>query len=737
MASRNRCDCALRLEAPDLELIAARDDRCTMCCACIDACPVGAVNAEDGAIRVRSDVCIGCGSCVRECVHGAAAFSDGVRAVLDLLAQGDTTVIVAPGFAGAFPNTDPLRLIGALRGLGFASVWEAAAGGEMLFAHYRAELAGRAGRIGAAISSACPAVVRLIEVHRPDLVPNLVPVVSPIVATSRAARVCGQRQVVCIASCAALRMECCPGDRVQSGDCVRGVEGGPDAVLTFAELRKLIDESGLCVDDCSPSMPDVTAEGPGRMLALPAGLLHSLDVSGGAFRQGAVSAMGPRECSEVLDAISSGEFTASLVEISLCRGCVDGPGYPAKSAAWQRRRAVTAYSAAMENADGTSISARLASSGVGAGEIVIARSFAPAPPAGFERDTARPEPCALVPAVRSLSKPDGGARAPSQSFMAEGEPVDMVAYSAAMEAVITLVQKVSNVSSTVLITGASGVGKEVVARYIHRTGNRSAGPFVKINCAAIPETLLESELFGYEQGAFTGARRDGKPGLIELASGGTLFLDEITEMPLGLQAKLLQVLQEKRLVRVGGTRQIRVDARIMAATNRDIERAVKEGHFRNDLFYRLNVIPIRVPALAERTGDIAPLTYHFLDKWSARYGRRRQISREAREALERYSWPGNVRELENMLEFLVVTVEEPVIGIEHLPTHIKRNGTGDAGEVRVSGILPLRRAVEEVERQLIERASQTCSSTYSMARALGVNQSTIVRKIQKHMNGRA
>ena len=205
---------------------------------------------------------------------------------------------------------------------------------------------------------------------------------------------------------------------------------------------------------------------------------------------------------------------------------------------------------------------------------------------------------------------------------------------------------------------------------------------------------------------------------------------------MGLQAKLLQVLQEKCLVRVGGTRQIMVDARVIAATNRDIERAVKEGRFRNDLYYRLNVIPIRVPALVERAGDIAPLTYHFLEKWGARYGRTRRISREAREALERYSWPGNVRELENVLEFLVVTVDAPVIGIEHIPTHIKSAGAKDAAKVCISGIMPLREAVEEVERQLIERASETCPSTYAIARVLGVNQSTIVRKLQRLANNR-
>lgn len=321
----------------------------------------------------------------------------------------------------------------------------------------------------------------------------------------------------------------------------------------------------------------------------------------------------------------------------------------------------------------------------------------------------------------------------ASSFATDADSEDMVAYSPAMEELLTLVHKVANVSSTVLITGESGVGKEVVARYIHRTGNRASGPFVKINCAAIPHTLLESELFGYEEGAFTGARKSGKPGLIQLASGGTLFLDEISEMPLGIQAKLLQVLQEKCLVRVGGTEQVRVDARIMAATNRDLRAAVKEGRFRGDLYFRLNVIPIRVPPLRERSGDIAPLTYHFIEKWDSRYGRNHQISREACSLLECYRWPGNVRELENLIEFLVVTVDDPVILPEHLPQHVVA-GEGERDvQVSVSGIMPLRQAVEEVERQLIALAAEACSTTYSMAKALGVNQSTVVRKMQKYM----
>lgn len=726
-----------------MDLIETRDELCTRCYACVRACPVEAMHAANGAVRADGDTCVGCGACVGECAHGAIGFTDHTQFVLDLLAHGDAAAVISPGFPGAFPDDDPLRVIGALRVLGCATVWEAAAGAEMVASAYRAALESPSGRT--VITSTCPAAVRLIEVHRPELVQSITPVATPEVAASRAARAAGYSRVICISPCAAFRLECCRTCRGDETRAVQNVEGGPDAVLTFSELRELFDRLGTHIDQCAPSAPDVTAEGPGRMLPFPAGLLHSLDRSGRAFREGAVSATGLRECLEILDAISSRGIVASLAEVSLCRGCADGPAYPQGLGAWRRRQAILSYISVMEGAGregvgGTPILEQLTRQG--AGEIDLLRTFSSGPsPASVPadpREQAAFDPHSGKPDANQPRRTERGrpTRSASHGFAADSEPVDMVAYSPAMESVIALMQKVCSVSSTVLITGASGVGKEVVARYIHRTGNRSCEPFVKINCAAIPETLLESELFGYEEGAFTGARRSGKPGLIELASGGTLFLDEITEMPMALQAKLLQVLQEKCLVRVGGTRQIRVDARVIAATNRDIERAIREGRFRNDLYYRLNVIPIRVPSLVERAGDIAPLTYHFLEKWGARYGRPHQISREAREALEEYNWPGNVRELENVLEFLVVTVDAPVIGIEHIPAHIRSARGKDAAEVRVSGIMPLRRAVDEVERQLIERASETYPSTYAIARALGVNQSTIVRKIQRLANDR-
>ncbi len=310
----------------------------------------------------------------------------------------------------------------------------------------------------------------------------------------------------------------------------------------------------------------------------------------------------------------------------------------------------------------------------------------------------------------------------------------IIAYSIEMGKVLQVATKVAQVTSTVMILGESGVGKEVVARFVHNASLRRGGPFVTINCGAIPPNLLESELFGYEAGAFTGAKRQGKPGMIETASSGTLFLDEISDLPLDLQVKLLQVIQERRLTRVGGIQPIEVDIRIIAATNRDLAKMVERGEFRADLFYRLNVVPIVIPPLRSRRDDIIPLIYHFLAKHNNTHRYNKTISRETREVLTQYSWPGNVRELENLIERLVVTVEGDEIGVEDLPQHVKERDVNCNSKVIVEGVIPLREAVEEVERQLIKHAQEEHETTYEIAEALGVNQSTVVRKLKKYAN---
>ncbi len=312
--------------------------------------------------------------------------------------------------------------------------------------------------------------------------------------------------------------------------------------------------------------------------------------------------------------------------------------------------------------------------------------------------------------------------------------ITVVAESEQMKQILEMVNRVAQVESTVLLVGESGVGKGVLAKRIHDISRRADGPFITINCGAIPENLLESELFGYEPGAFTGARKEGKKGLVEMAHGGTLLLDEVTELPLNLQVKLLQVIQERRVMRLGGSKETPVDIRLIAATNRDIQKMVKEGSFREDLYYRLNVIPVVVPPLRHRRRDIPPLIQHFLARFNAKYEINKMISPEALEILTNCQWKGNVREVENIVERLVVTTNAGTIEPRHLPDYILNTSTNASNRVYVLDICPLREATEELERQLISKAFDRYSNTYKMAEVLQVNQSTVVRKLKKYVN---
>ncbi|MFV9567924.1 sigma-54 interaction domain-containing protein [Thermoanaerobacter mathranii] len=309
---------------------------------------------------------------------------------------------------------------------------------------------------------------------------------------------------------------------------------------------------------------------------------------------------------------------------------------------------------------------------------------------------------------------------------------ELIYRSKQMEKLIELVNKVAPTESTILIYGETGVGKEVLSKYIHNI-SRINGPFIKINCGAIPENLLEAELFGYEKGAFTGAKSEGKPGLIEIADKGTLLLDEISELPLSLQVKLLRVLQEKEFIRVGGIKSIKVDVRIIAASNKDLKELVKEGKFRQDLYYRLNVVPVTIPPLRERTQDIPVLAYHFLNIYNEKYGRSKQLTNEVMEVFMKYPWPGNVRELENVIERIVIISENDQITKKDLPGELlNQEESNHLPGVYVSRLMPLKEASALVEYQLIKQAIEECGSSYKAAEVLGVDQSTIIRKLKKY-----
>lgn len=309
---------------------------------------------------------------------------------------------------------------------------------------------------------------------------------------------------------------------------------------------------------------------------------------------------------------------------------------------------------------------------------------------------------------------------------------DIIARSGEMKKVVKLALRVGQHDSTVLISGESGVGKEVIARLIQKVSPRAGQPFVQINCGAIPENLLESELFGYEPGAFTGARKQGKTGLLEAASGGTLFLDEVSEIPLNLQVKLLRAIQERVIFRVGGVRPIELDIRIIAATNKDLEEMVRGNRFREDLFYRLNVIRVIIPPLRERKEDIIPLATHFLQKYNNRYGCSWKIGPEVYTLFENYNWPGNIRELENVIERAVIMSDGELITSRHLPSDF--NNVRDKEQMRLwlGSVLPLKEAMQVLERELIGKALDEQRSTRKAAKVLGVTHTTVQRKMKQY-----
>ena len=315
------------------------------------------------------------------------------------------------------------------------------------------------------------------------------------------------------------------------------------------------------------------------------------------------------------------------------------------------------------------------------------------------------------------------------------EKHELFGTSEAARKMADLVRRVAPTRTTVLVTGESGTGKELVARALHEQSDRAKGPFLVVNCGALPESLMESELFGHERGAFTGAQRS-HAGMFREADGGTLFLDEVGELPMPLQVKLLRALQERKVRPVGGTVEIPVDVRVIAATNRDIEAEVREGRFRQDLYYRLNVIRIQVPALRERREDIAPLAERFVQRFARELGKRvHGIHPDAKRVLEAYSFPGNVRELENMMERAVALATGPVIGLGDLPEEV--SGHAASPTPKLSQLPPegcqLDEVLGELERRLILQAlEQTGGVRKAAAKLLGVSFRSLRYRLEKH-----
>jgi len=295
--------------------------------------------------------------------------------------------------------------------------------------------------------------------------------------------------------------------------------------------------------------------------------------------------------------------------------------------------------------------------------------------------------------------------------------------------IIEMANRIAMKHTTVMISGETGTGKEVLAKYIHNNSMRAKQPFISVNCGAIPEQLIESELFGYEKGAFTGANPKGKPGIFELADGGTLFLDEIGELPLSMQVKLLRALQEGEVQRVGGLKVSKIDIRLITATNRNLYQMMQEGTFREDLYYRLNIVPIKLLALRERTGDIVPLANHFLKSLNDQYNDKKIFTGGVLDIFSHYTWPGNVRQIKNIVERCYVMSQGSRIEESSLPIDIRDVGDKLPGK---QGLRNIKDAVAELEKGMIKQAFEKYGNVRHAAAAIGIDPSTFVRKRKKY-----
>jgi PAS domain S-box-containing protein len=303
--------------------------------------------------------------------------------------------------------------------------------------------------------------------------------------------------------------------------------------------------------------------------------------------------------------------------------------------------------------------------------------------------------------------------------------------------IIQLATRIAKVDTTILMLGETGAGKDQIAKHIHKVSSRSGKQFIKVNCGAVPISLIESEFFGYEKGSFTGANKEGKIGLFELASGGTIFLDEVGELPMDMQVKLLRVLQEMEVVRIGGTKPIKIDVRVLAATNRDLEDMIKKKQFREDLYYRLNVVPLYIPPLRERKQDIFPLISFFLTQLNKKYNLNKVFASDALNCMYDYNWPGNVRELKNIVERVVIMSEEDNIKRSDLPKNIiGSNGMVVTLNTFEEGI-NLKETLDSIEEKLIKKAYDKYGNVRAAAKSLGIDASTFVRKRQKYVENKS
>ena len=679
--------------------ITTLQERCRKCYSCVRNCPVKAIKVHKDHAEIIDSRCIGCGICVQVCSQQAKVIADSILSVQKLIDGSEPVVaILGCSYPAFFNDIRPGQLVAGIKSLGFSEVHEGSSGVELIRLSYQTEIENQKKNATTLFSSHCPAIVDLIERHYPQLLRNLMKTVSPKIAAGRFIKetLGPKTKVVYISSCIAGKFEI---EEEQIQDAI-------DVVLTYKELQQMfklrkLDLSRLLNHPFNGTPP----HNESRLFAIAGGPLNAFGIKSDIFHPEYLSSEGPENALEIIRDVAAGRITPRFIDIRFCTGgCIGGPGKNNRLTTFSKRNLIYQHSCSevpyqtashyctvkqsivtnrsfrnkhkrLELPGGESVRNILQSINkfvegdelnCGACGYATCREYAVAVFQGL----AEREMC-LPYAVKRLEEDHTML---TQKFeLAQRALAQEVGSSAIVGEdprtmdILGLIHQVAPTPTTVLIRGESGTGKELTARAIHEKSLRADKPLVTINCTTITDSLLESELFGHKKGAFTGAVAD-KKGLFEAANGGTIFLDEIGDITPKLQAELLRVLDNGEIRPVGGNAPIKVDVRLIAATNKDLEAGIREGWFREDLYYRLNVFTISQPPLRSRLESLPALVENFRARASRRLNKPiKGIDERALQALMRYPWPGNIRELQNIIERASVLAQDSVIRLENLP----------------------------------------------------------------------
>lgn len=744
-------------------IIQTKEGLCKKCYSCIRGCPVKAIKVQNDQAFVLQENCINCGNCIKLCSQDAKEVETGLCISEAFKLKKEPIAIVAPAFVAYYYDCHPLQLVSALRKLGFSKVYEVSYGAELIIEDYKQFISEKMKEPNQItyLSSPCPAIVNLICKYYPELIKNLVPIVSPMIAMGRFLKErFPDSMIFFIGPCTAKKSE------------IREKENSEfiDAVWTFKELdeffaAKDIHPSRKSFSDFDGFFPKV-----GRSFSLSGGLLKTASIGTDILETDFVTIDGKDEVISLLESLKKGSLKPRFVDILFCKGCIDGPVMTNKGTNFERANRVIRYVKDYAfQAEGEVYEPP---------KIGLKRIFTPKDRIFF----IEPKEEEIVKILDEMKIYNGGenlncgacgyencyekARAVVMglaeiemclpyllnkmsinniTLLQDYQMIQKELYkdkdfgfvlgnTQKMREVWQQIERVAPTSTTVLLRGESGTGKEMLATILHRKSSRKDKPMITVNCTTFTEHLLESELFGHVKGAFTGAT-ENKKGLFEAVHNGTIFLDEIGDMPLSLQTKILRVLQNGEIRPLGSNEVKKVDVRIIAATNRNLEELIKQGKFREDLYYRLNVFTITLPPLRERKEDIPYLLHYHIDVAQKKIGKKiNSVEKEVIRYLKAYHWPGNIRELANVVERAVILCEDKELKIKDFPIYIQHTvpeqeiplSSKSLWEIRDEHLLVF-------EKNLVKRyLKQTLGNVKRAAELAGIPRPTFHNLMKKH-----